>query len=268
MNTIIFFAIFSMAYADPRVQIEEDASSGIRGLPLGWTTVGRSPSQQVIQLMFAVKQTHLKELESTLLQVSDPKSQQYGQHLSNEAVHALVAPQQTHISQVKKILDKYGIVAVSLTPNSDILQADVTVKQAEELLSTKYYELHHDDLGFTVHRCMQYSLPTSIVDAIDFVAPTVHIPKPRRTRKINKIPGAVTNGPKVLRDLYSVDVIGRAPKKTKWQLLRFLTNITAKVICMNFGPCFVKILLVGREIRIWLAMSPQVSQSVLVLKQC
>lgn len=234
---ILFFVVCSLAYAQ-RVVLESEASSGTRGLPLGWSSIRRSPHQQGLQLMFALKQTHLAELESTLMRVSDPDSEQYGQHLSNEEVHALVAPDDAHIAAVKNFLKKHGITAICLTPNCDMVQADVTVSQAEKLLATEYHELHHSDSGLTVHRAMQYSVPASIAEIVDFVAPTVHIPPaPKKPIRADPTPGAVTNTPKELRRLYSVDVVGKAPTN-KMAVTAFLDQHYSKGDLHEFWTLF------------------------------
>lgn len=202
-----------LGHVGARVLMETDASSGIRGLPHGWTAGSRSPASQGLQLMFAVKQTNLAELESAVLRVSYPDSAQYGQHLSNEEVHALVAPEQRHIDAVMNFLNEHGIEAVALTSNSDLIEASVTVEQAEMLLDAEYYQLTHKDSGLTVHRAMKYTLPASVADAIDFVSPTVHIPAPKKVKKVAAGTEFANNSPKVLRELYSVgDALGKAPK--------------------------------------------------------
>jgi len=182
-----------------------------------WSISNRSPAYHKIDLLFAVKQTHLDELEATLMSVSDPDSPSYGQHLSNEEVHALIAPLPESILAVEEFLREAGIDSVSLTPNSDFIRAEVTVPQAEELLQAEYFEMVHKETGQVVHRTLVYSLPARVADAVDFVSPTVHIPAPSKSllRKAKERRAsmeadvrALVNSPQVLRDLYSVDVEG------------------------------------------------------------
>ena len=44
-------------------------------LPNGWAIKGRSPRTETIELVFAVKQQNIDELEKALLSVSDPTSE-------------------------------------------------------------------------------------------------------------------------------------------------------------------------------------------------
>merc|ERR1719486_49457 len=98
-----------------------------------------------------VKQTNVEKLEKVLLEVSDPDSEKYGKHLSNEQVHALVAPKQESIDAIMEHLSKHGVKGVAATPNSDIITADVTISLAEKLLSTKYVSFQHSQSGQVVH---------------------------------------------------------------------------------------------------------------------
>ena len=86
----------------------------------------------------------------------------------------MVAPLPQHIAVVKRFLSAHGIDFVSVTPNEDFIQADVTFAQAEELLSTKYHNLYHAESGYSVPRAMSYHLPAAVAKALDCVTPTVH----------------------------------------------------------------------------------------------
>jgi tripeptidyl-peptidase-1 len=57
-----------------------------------WRAVSRADPNQIIKLTFAVKQTNKDELEATVLAVSDPASDEYGQHLTRDEVDLMVAP--------------------------------------------------------------------------------------------------------------------------------------------------------------------------------
>jgi len=206
----LLFPIVAAAVASAKhVSMEYHASAGLRGLPEGWKNNGPSPHDHKIELLFAVKQTNLDKLESTLMAVSDPDSPQYGKHLSNAAVHKLVAPEGNHIGAVKTFLMDHGVLPVGVTSNEDFIRADVTVKQAEAILSTKYYEMEHGS-GRKVHRAMKYSLPEEVASALDFVSPTVHFPTPKKgglKPNVEAPAPLVTNSPARLRELYSVGAV-------------------------------------------------------------
>ena len=56
--------------------------------------------------------------------VSDPDSPTYGQHLSNEQAHALVAPAPASIAAVMAFLRGHGVEGVRATPNGDIIEVE------------------------------------------------------------------------------------------------------------------------------------------------
>jgi tripeptidyl-peptidase-1 len=183
-----------------------------RGLPDGWKPQAKSPANHGLELLFAVKQSNLQTLEDTLLRVSNPDSPSYGEYMTNEEVHALVAPRLGHLEALQSFFEEHGVDHESLTPNKDFLRVSVTVEQAERMLGATYFEHVHVESGLRVHRTLGYELPDDVAAALDFVAPTVHFPPPPRPVNQQVSSNALVNSPKVLRDLYSVgDALGVAP---------------------------------------------------------
>ena len=135
-----------------------------------------------------------------------------GKHLSNDEVHSLVAPRAEHLSAVRAFLASHGLSAKPLTPNSDFLQVTVPVSKAEELLSCEYVKVTHEESGTEAYRTLAYHLPAEVSDAIDFVYPALHLP--RVAKKTLRLPRNVDspkfgNSPSHLRQLYSVDTVGK-----------------------------------------------------------
>ena len=64
--------------------------------------------------------------------MSDPDSPNYGKHLTNEEVHALVAPSAQCASAVADFLAGFETDVAS--PNGDFITATVSVTDAETLL--------------------------------------------------------------------------------------------------------------------------------------
>lgn len=198
-------ALFAVVYAET---IEFETVE-----PGAWTVTGPSPRGQTIELLFAVKQQNLQKLHDTLMAVSDPKSPSYGHHLSNSEVNDLTSPQQSHITAVMDFLKLHDVEGHAATPNLDMIAATVPVETAEKMLSTRYVRFEHNASGVVVHRTVDgYSLPTEVMAAVDFVAPTTHLPgvshPKRRTNLGNE---GENNDPKNLRQLYSIgDAVGNA----------------------------------------------------------
>ena len=138
------FAIAALALPQALVAPEP----AVTDIPSGWSVIGESPKDARIELNFAVKQRNLQSLHDTLLSVSDPKSPSYGEHLSNEAVHALIKPSDEDIATVHSFINTVaGVEPRAASPNSDFITAVMTIGQAEALLGAKYEVLRHGRAG-------------------------------------------------------------------------------------------------------------------------
>ena len=194
------------ALAAPPLSVSIE-STGV--VPDGWAVVGRSSSATPIELTFAVKQENIDRLHDELMAVSSPDSARYGQHLSNAQVHSLVAPAPRNLAAVRA----FAPGAVAATPNGDLLTLKTTIGAAETLLDATYEELEHTKTGTRVHRCIRssYRVPAAVAAAVDFIAPTVHVPGVRSISPASSIVESAddpnpshNNVPATLRELYSV----------------------------------------------------------------
>jgi tripeptidyl-peptidase-1 len=179
--------------------------------PGAWVQGSRTSQDQTIELTFAVKQQGKQELHNALMRVSTPSSPESGQHLSNEEVHQMTVPKAADVEAVMSFIRAHGGEPVAATPNSDMITAKVTVETAERMLSAKYHQHVHAS-GKEISRVADgYSLPDEVALAVDFVSPTVHFPGVRRPTQSQEL-GAESsyNTPKELRQLYNVDVEGKA----------------------------------------------------------
>jgi len=176
----------------------------------GWVQGSRTGQDEILELTFAVKQQGKRELHDALMSVSLPSSPEYGQHLSNDEVHRITAPDASHIEAVMSFIRAHGGEPVAATPNSDMIIAKVTVEIAERMLSAKYHQHLHSS-GKEISRVADgYSLPDEVARAVDFVSPTVHFPGVHRPIKSKKGEEMQYNTPKALRQLYSVNAEGEA----------------------------------------------------------
>ena len=208
--------------SSPLVLVEESAPP-----PSGWVTRRRSPPDEPLELIVAVRQQNVHWLHASLMAASDPSSPAtYGRHKSNDEVHALVAPAAADAAAVASYLQTHGLAAKHASPNGDLLSVRLSVRQAEALLSARYYEHVHAVSNTTAHRIVGgYRLPHRVAAAVDFVGPTVRLPSPRKAAPIGVVgraalwggekragaPAFGSNVPATLRKLYSVgDAVGKA----------------------------------------------------------
>ena len=140
-DAMLFLA--ALAFSPDRVALEPPATHD------GWRVAGATPRGTKLELTFAVKQQNMDALEARLLRTSDPKSAEYGRHMTNEAVHALTAPLAAHSEMVRIFAGRFGATATPATPNGDMVTVTVDVETAERMLGAKYFAL-----------CLLYTSPS------------------------------------------------------------------------------------------------------------
>lgn len=173
-----------------------------------WRVEGPASATHMLEVAFFIKQQRTAELFAVLEAVSDPKSKTYGQHLTNEAIHGMVAPLSKDIDVVRNFAASYDVELECQTPNCDVLSGVASVATAENMLDCKYLALVAGERR--IHRVESYSLPDDVAAVVDVVTPTTQVP--RKKRKF--LSAADQNTPTTLRELYGVDVVGQAPNNS------------------------------------------------------
>ncbi len=157
-------------------------------LPFGWERHDRLPGHNVLPMRIALKQSNLDKAEEYLMEVSHPKSPNYGQHWSAKKVAETFAPSQESFDAVTVWLKSSGIAPerISRSQSMGWLTFDATVAEAESLLKTEFY-LHKHTSGKPHVGCDDYSIPESVQPHVDFITPTVHfdtkIPQSRHVER-------------------------------------------------------------------------------------
>lgn len=199
----------------------------------GWVRSGRADPTTPMHLYFLLKQTNTDVLEEKFLAISDPFSSQYGQHMSNAAVHTLVAPTSEAVQAARTFIAMHtAATATAATPNSDIIEVVMNVGEVEKAFQTEVNRYSHSVSGETALKATGYSLPSAVSVHIAAVAPLTMLPsQPRSSKKLTKAkdardqyadPNAILNTPKTLRTLYGVDKVQGTARNNKQAVLGFL----------------------------------------------
>jgi len=174
------------------------AVTGAAASPALWSVGAPAAADATFALRVALKHTttSMEQLEATCKGVSDPMSPTYGQHLSREAVAAIVSDE----AAVKTVTDFLASAGVQgeLSAAGDVINADVTVAQAEALFGVRMHEYHHVDiLGKTILRAgpetalaakgakvrdARRLLPASVAAVTDVVLGLTDLPPLRRAK--------------------------------------------------------------------------------------
>lgn len=185
---LVALSVVSLTVVEARSHSHHhEVKESISSPPAGWTAVRRASPSAPLRLLIAVRQQNLHELEQTLLDVSDPRSSSFGQHWSNEAIHALVAPKMKDVTDIHAWLQGHGIdsTQAETTSNSDFIRVRVTVGEAEKLLHAEYFEFAHPARKDTMIRTLSYKVPSSIAHAIDIIGPTVRFPSATKPKPLS-----------------------------------------------------------------------------------
>jgi tripeptidyl-peptidase-1 len=203
---VLLAAMAPVAGAGSGMVAMEPWSAGTEPALGGWSVAGPATRGEMLELTFAVRQSGTGALLDALMRTSRPASPEYGRHLSLEDVNALTAPDPAHLEAVASFIRRHGAEPRAATPNSDFVTAVVPVEVAEVMLSTRYVRLVHNRSGAEVSRAPSgYSLPEDVAAAVDFVAPTVHVPGARGVQTAMPAEASIgLNTPKNLRTLYSI----------------------------------------------------------------
>jgi tripeptidyl-peptidase I len=183
LSVLVTLAFVSLASA-------KDATSFILkervAEPTEWIKRGPAPDSHVLRLNFGLKQRGLDQLESKLLDVSTPSSQNYGKFLSQSQVDQYLQPVEQAIPSVRRWLSEHGVEEdlSKRSPSGDWLTASLTVAQARSLLGDAQFNIYeHRSTGEQLVRTTEYSVPRDVSDHLDLVSPTTYF---RQIRALNQ----------------------------------------------------------------------------------
>ncbi|KAJ6535510.1 family S53 protease [Mycena capillaripes] len=163
----------------------------------GFVKSSVAPAEKELTLWIALKQTDIAGLETALYQVSDPASNLYGQHLTPEEVAAFVKPTDETLAAVSEWLAENSIAAKPVTPAGDMLEINIPVSQANDLLDADFSVFTHVESGKTSIRTLQYSIPSALQSHVNFLHPTLSFTRPLGSAPAFK---AIRTKPAVVED--------------------------------------------------------------------
>ncbi|CZR57887.1 related to tripeptidyl-peptidase I [Phialocephala subalpina] len=144
--------------------------------PEGWIRHSRMHLERILPMRIALKQSEIHNLDSHLMRISTPDSNDYGKHWSYEKIVDTFAPSQDTIREVHEWLLAAGIARgrIKKSRSPGWLHFNVTVEEAEILLRTEYHLYEHEVTGQGHVACDAYNVPRHVQSHIDFITPTIH----------------------------------------------------------------------------------------------
>ncbi|RPD69200.1 family S53 protease-like protein [Lentinus tigrinus ALCF2SS1-7] len=179
-----------------------------------------APSTSSLQLTLALPPTNIDGLHAALYDVSDPKSPNYGKHLSKAEVEAFVAPKPDSVKAVTDWLTQHSLRPEAVSPSGDMLRIDIPVSKANSLLGANFTEFKNKDSGTTLVRTLSVTIPDDLEPHLQFIYPTTQfivplkpenptfqvVNPPKLSRKRQSMPEqcAFEVFPECLQDLYHI----------------------------------------------------------------
>ncbi|USW49474.1 Putative peptidase S8/S53 domain, peptidase S53, activation domain-containing protein [Septoria linicola] len=141
--------------------------------------MGPSSKRDTLHLQIGLTQQNPGLIEQHLLEISDPKHERYGKHLSQQDIDDIVAPSKDSTVFVESWLQEHGITEYSHNKAKTMIHCAVPIGKVEALLNTTYYAYKHHD-GSEINRAPEWSLPEHLHDHIDIVQPTTSFFHPKK----------------------------------------------------------------------------------------
>ncbi|KAI1879118.1 hypothetical protein JX265_003295 [Neoarthrinium moseri] len=142
-----------------------------------WAKKDKAPARALLPMRIGLVQRNLELGARHLKRISDPRSPDYGKHMSSEEVIEMFAPPKASVEAVRKWLTDAGIAAekISLSANKQWIQFDARVEDVEKLLVTDYFEYEHNASGSKTVATEEYHLPLELREHVDYITPGVRL---------------------------------------------------------------------------------------------
>lgn len=150
--------------------------------------VQEMPSNYTHELVFAIQQLNMDKLLLVLEDISNPASENYGNHMSAASVAALTA-NPTAASAAIAYLNENGATVVSESLYGEYVTAIAPVAVWNKVLQTKFYAFQQTQIDGSIEKLVRsehYHVPIELDEHILCVLNTIQMPL--RTSSVKRIP--------------------------------------------------------------------------------
>jgi len=160
---------------------------------VNWGRLRRVEESDEMKLHFFLKhpEDQLKNFEDLLLDISNPKSPNYGNWLSASDVQELLKAPEDGVRAVYDFLDAFGATKVTTNRETDILRTVMPAKAVEQMLSTELYVFAYRDYPElqVIRAGTPYHLPTSVATHVSFVGDLLLLPRiePKKPIELSRV---------------------------------------------------------------------------------
>lgn len=188
MESFVFGLLFLLDAAQGNwVQQEPDVQPWNPDHSMWLLEAGGVPADYLVQFIVALKVEDDRRamLEKTFWEVSDPKHEKYGQHLTTNDITELLDVPQPRVDAVLKYFEEAGGVdptwSYSVAVNKDMITLGLPAAVAEKALKTKLgFFTHSERSGRRIVRASTaYYLPENISSHVELVGELLQFPRLR-----------------------------------------------------------------------------------------
>ena len=172
-----------------------------------WIRLEKAGGDYPIEVTFALPQTNKEWLESKLWLVSDPFSKEYGNYMNFDEIAKHVHGKEDSVKAIEDALTSNGVdvTTIRYTIGKDFAIVKIPVHIAEKLFSADFY--HFTDGTLRVVKSLDYTIPPSLIEHVDFVSGISEFPRPNKV-KVTKSGGSKRGvgdvNPKFLNSEYNL----------------------------------------------------------------
>lgn len=149
------------------------------GIVQGWVKRDRVPRNATLPVRISLRQGREVEErgEKLLMDISDPKSPNYGKHMTAEEVVELFAPKKEALEDVKGWLVGSGVEEkrLGVSGNKQWIQFDAPAEEVEKLLYARFHVFEHAESGAQNIACSEYHIPHHISHHVDYITPGIKL---------------------------------------------------------------------------------------------
>jgi subtilase family serine protease len=211
---VLFAAIHSSEAADASQEFKHRAKRIPRET---FKKIERSQKNTRHEVVIAVQQRNMDELEAIVLDRSTPGSAQYRSWLKHEEVGELIKNAGA-TAAVEEWLAKNGIEMTWKSIYGEYVKAAAPIEVWERLLNTEFYRFEDKTTrrasGVTVHRADEYSIPEHLLEHVYTIFNTVQTPPELNHPHVLPIEDVDVDSPtRALRGIHPVSVSALSSKR-------------------------------------------------------
>ena len=149
-------------------------------IPPQWVKRSQAPRDIKLPVRIAITPRNAELGHDMLMDISDPRSKNFGRHWTAQEVADFFSPNPTTVNSVREWLSQSGIDSArhKLASSRGSIEFSADISEVEALLGTQYDIWEHSETGAVTVSCDEYHVPQHIKHAIDFVTPTIGIDSP------------------------------------------------------------------------------------------